>query len=251
MATSPRPVPVPTSLSPVLLHYRDVRGQAQFTTPDAAASVPFEQVLPIRDIPRYPNQEHTPGLYWSATGGEHLAYESYLECQWMTLLDFDPQVVAMSAQPLRIQGLDSQGSWEHTPDLFVRLSDGTGRIVDVKSPIRVNDADTQLQTARTRALCTLIGFDYVMLAEPPAVPWLNVSWLAAYRRPFDLPGGLEGRVLTQAADPVRIGDLVAAFDVPGLARTAVLRACWFGRLSFDLQSPLRDSSLVHTTREAS
>jgi hypothetical protein len=169
----------------------------------------------------------------------------------MTMLDFDPRIVALRAQPMRIQCLDSGGSWEHVPDLFVRLSDGSARVVDVKNPVRMNDADVQLQAARTREICERIGFQFTLVSGPPPIPWSNIRWLAAYRRPFALPAGLQERVIEQAVQPVRIDDLVGAFDVPELARTAVLRACWFGQLTFDLHAPLRDSSLVHATRESS
>ena len=243
------PTHLPTRTTPVLLHYRDAQGRWQFATPDVAGRVRFEDATPAREIARYQDQENTPGLYWSATDGRHLEYESYLESQWMTMLDFDPDVVAMSAQPFRIQGLDSRGSWEHFPDLFVRLSDGGGRVVDVKNPRKVGDPAVELQAARTRELCEHIGFDYDFVDEPPLIPWLNVRTLAAYRRPFDLPPGLQDRVVAQARQPVCIGDLVAAFDVPEVARVAVLRACWFGALRFDQDAPLRDSTLVQASQE--
>lgn len=240
------PVMLPTPGSPVLIHYRDANGTPQFTTPDAAALIALERGKPVRDIPRYKGQSHTPGLYWCATDGQQHEYESYLESRWMTLFDFDPRVVAMRAQPFRIQCLDARGSWEHTPDLFLRYDDGSGRVIDVKNPARVNDTGVLVQAARTREICDRIGFGYSLLSEPEHIPWLNVQWLAGYRRPFQLPAALTDRILHLAARPTPIGTLTAAFDIPELARTAVLRACWFGQLVFDLHAPLRDFTLVHT-----
>jgi hypothetical protein len=61
-------------------------------------------------------QRHTPGRYWSATTGQLVEYESYLESKWLTLLDFDPAVVAFASQPLEFDGVDGQGAWSHIPD---------------------------------------------------------------------------------------------------------------------------------------
>ena len=240
------PVMLPNRATPVLIHYRDREGTAQFTTPDAASTIPFEHAVPVREIPRYKDQTHTPGVYWCATDGQQHDYESYLESQWMTMFDFDPDVVAMRAQPFRIQCLDARGSWEHTPDLFLRDQDGRGRVVDVKNPEHLNHTDVLVQAARTRQICERIGFDYSLVGEPEYITWLNVQWLASYRRPFQLPAGVIEKVLQLAATPVSIRALTQAFDVPELARTAVLRACWFGQLAFDLHTPLRDFTLVHT-----
>jgi hypothetical protein len=43
-----------------------------------------------------------PGLWWSATTGEHVGYESWAERDVAMLLDFDPEIVAFSAQPFSL-----------------------------------------------------------------------------------------------------------------------------------------------------
>lgn len=226
------------------LRYRRADGVPAEVTPDAAALVAFEKGRPVRNFPAYPGQKNTPGLYWSATDSRLLGYESYLEATWMTLLDFDPQVTAMAAQPFEIRAQTLGTVFKHVPDLFARRSDGRGQVVDVKNPQQLEDPAVLRQAEITRDVCEEIGFIYDLVGAPDPMLWRNVRWLAGYRRPMTLPEGLIERILTLATAPVHFGSLTDAFDVPELARTAALRACWFGQLTFDLFAPLRDTTLV-------
>ena len=235
---------VPTAERPVLLHHVLPDRSSATTAADAALLTPFERSRPSRNIPMHPQQKHTPGLYWSATNRRLLEYESYLEARWMTLYDFDSDVVGIASQPFHLQALDETGAWEHWPDLFLRLRNGSARVIDVKDPRKLDDPDVALQAQRTAAVCADIGFDYQMVGEPNPTLWRNVEWLAGYRRDLPLPDSLYERLLVLSAKPVPVGALVDGFDVPELARTAVLRMCWQHRLHVDLSSPLRDTSLV-------
>ncbi|MFE3945064.1 hypothetical protein ACFXPV_24900 [Streptomyces sp. NPDC059118] len=42
----------------------------------SAAGVRFEDGRPVREFPSYRGQRNYPGLYWSATAGTHVGYES-------------------------------------------------------------------------------------------------------------------------------------------------------------------------------
>ncbi|WP_373687038.1 hypothetical protein [Streptomyces lunaelactis] len=65
-----------------------------------AATVVFEAGLPVRGFPAYRGQRHFPGLYWSATTGGHVGFESWLERDHAMLLDFAPEVTGLLSQPL-------------------------------------------------------------------------------------------------------------------------------------------------------
>jgi hypothetical protein len=110
----------------VRVRYVDGDGCEHVVRLEQAADVSFEDGRMARPIPSYRGQQHTPGRYWSATTGQLIEYESYLESKWFTLLDFDPAVVAFTAQPLEFDGVDGQGSWCHVPDVFARRVDGGG-----------------------------------------------------------------------------------------------------------------------------
>ena len=45
---------------------------------------------PVRRFASYRGQRHLPGLWWSATVGRHVGYESWLERDHVMALDFDP-----------------------------------------------------------------------------------------------------------------------------------------------------------------
>ena len=59
----------------------------------------FEDVPPVREFGWHRGQAHWPGLWWSATTGRHVGYESWLERDEVMALDFDREVVAFSSQP--------------------------------------------------------------------------------------------------------------------------------------------------------
>jgi hypothetical protein len=61
--------------------------------------VPFEECMPVRGFPSYKGQRNRVGRWWTATTGSLVGYESWLERDWLMLLDFDPDVVGIAAQP--------------------------------------------------------------------------------------------------------------------------------------------------------
>ena len=63
---------------------------AQHRVPLAeAAVVRFADTQPARRIRTRKGQRHLPGLWWSATTGEHVGFESWLERDHLVALDFD------------------------------------------------------------------------------------------------------------------------------------------------------------------
>jgi hypothetical protein len=84
--------------------------------------------VPWRAVRLHRGQQHLPGLYWSATTGGHVIYESRLELARLLLADFDPDVVGIAAQPLLVR----DGDRRHVPD-FLR-ADRSVLIVNVKLP---------------------------------------------------------------------------------------------------------------------
>jgi len=97
----------------------------------ACWDVPFERVKQSRSFPSFKGQKNFPGLWWSATTGEHVGYESWVERDVAMLLDFDPEIVGFSAQPFWLLWPGEQGERKHAPDFFARRTDGTGMVIDV------------------------------------------------------------------------------------------------------------------------
>src|SRR6476659_6586120 len=63
-----------------------------------AWAVPLEWGLPVRRFRSRKGQRHLSGLWWSATTGGHVGFESWLERDQVLHLDFDPSVVGIASQ---------------------------------------------------------------------------------------------------------------------------------------------------------
>jgi hypothetical protein len=231
----------------LLLRYLSSDGGPRFVGMDRASDVAFEECPPVRRIPHYGGSAHTPGEYWSATTGDLIAYESFLESRWMMLLDFDPDVVAFCGQPFTFDGVDSDGAFTHTPDLFARRADGCGLLLDVKNPKEIGKPAVVLQARRTAAACERIGWQYRMVGEPDRQPMANIAWLAGFRRPLHAGAEMIPPLLALAAQPVSLAEMLSFQSVPELARSVVFHLLWQGRLAFDLHQPLRETTIVRTT----
>ncbi|MFI6997188.1 TnsA-like heteromeric transposase endonuclease subunit [Nocardia sp. NPDC050175] len=216
----------------------------------AIGDVRFEDCLPARVIPHRIGQTHTPGDYWSATTGTLVGYESWLESKWMTLLDFDPDVVAFAGQPLTFHGIDTDGTWIHTPDIFARHDDGAVLLLDVKNPDAVTDLDVIQQADRTRRTCDQLGWDYGVFTEPDRQLWATASWLAGFRRPPLAGHEYLPRLLSLAQRPVRFGDLCSFCEIPELARPVLFHLCWRQEIVFDLTSPLQETTILHARNDS-
>ncbi|MEH1130298.1 hypothetical protein [Micromonospora sp. CPCC 206061] len=62
-------------------------------------TVKFEEMAPVRGFGWSRGQKHFPGWWWSASTGQHVGFESWLECDHAMRLDFGREVVAFSSQP--------------------------------------------------------------------------------------------------------------------------------------------------------
>lgn len=137
--------------------------------------------LPVREFRWARGQGHLPGLWWSATTGSHVGYESWLERDHVMLLDFDPEVSAIAAQPFWLHWRDGAGrDRRHAPDLFARMADGSAVVIDVRPDDRIEPGDAEAFDATGRA-CRLAGWRFMRVGVPDPVRTANVAWLARYR----------------------------------------------------------------------
>src|SRR6185295_16074913 len=58
-----------------------------------AWAAPFESCSPILRFTSHKGQRHLSGLWWSATTGGHVGFESWMERDRVMALDFDPTEV--------------------------------------------------------------------------------------------------------------------------------------------------------------
>jgi hypothetical protein len=151
-----------------------VERRAPLTTCWAAR---FEDVAPVRRFPSYQGQRSFSGLYFAACMNRHVGFESWLERDQLTMLDFSPQVRAFSAQPFWLLWSCLGKARRHAPDFFVRLRDGTGVVVDVRADDRIAPEDAEAFEV-TAVACASVGWGYRRVGELDPVLAANMRWLA-------------------------------------------------------------------------
>jgi hypothetical protein len=141
----------------------------------------FEDGVPVRPFRFGKGLASFAGWWWMASTGRHVGFESWLERDHLMLLDFGPDVTAVSSQPfwLRWQGEDGRDR-RHAPDFFVRLADGAGVVVDIRPDDRIPEKDAEV-FAVTAAACSAAGWEFRRRGEVDPVLVANVRWLSRYR----------------------------------------------------------------------
>lgn len=208
------------------------------------AAVPFETVAAVRSFPSYHGQRNWPGLWWSATTGGHVGYESWLERDHAMLLDFDEQVSGFAAQPFWLLFGGAGGAVRrHAPDFFARRRDGTALVLDCRPDQRIGPEDAEAFGATGRA-CELVGWEYRRVGAVEPVLAENVRWLAGYRHPrHHLPE--VAAVLQQVfAGPAPLMAGAEAAGRPIGVLPVLFHLLWTGRLRTELSRPLAETSTV-------
>lgn len=219
-------------------------GERQRIALDAAAGVGFEDGLPVRRYRPRKGQRHLSGLWWCATTGGHVGFESWLERDHVVLLDFDPQVVGIGAQPFWLHWTDAEGKpVSHAPDLFARRADGSVSVIDCR-PIERRRPRDLAKFAVTRLACERLGWEYRLVAGLDPVLLGNLRWLSGYRHArHDIPA-VAASLLQTFTTPMplmagaeAVGDSIAVLPV-------LFHLLWRQRLTADLSVPLGEAALV-------
>ncbi|WP_241007799.1 TnsA-like heteromeric transposase endonuclease subunit [Mycobacterium kubicae] len=226
------------------LSWVTAEGVPQRLSPDQAAAVPFEDGLPVRRFTTRKGQRHLSGRWWCATTTGHVGFESWLERDHVMLLDFDPAVVGIAAQPFWLSWSDASGSIvRHAPDYFARRADGSAVVMDCRPIERRRDSD-RAKFEATRRACARLGWEYRLVGSVEPILAANTRWLAGYRHPrhghpliaqllvevFATPRGL----MHGAA---KVGDPIAVLPV-------LFHLLWRQTLTADLTCPLSEMSVV-------
>jgi hypothetical protein len=232
-----------------LVHLRDEGGE-RYIEVRGQLDLPVEELHPLRErFARRQYQDNTPGLLWCHTTGDYLEYESWLEAQWLMLLDFDTNVQWFVTQPIRFDVVDRGQVWQHVPDVLARLANGRLWLIDVKPTLRHRAENVVLQRQRTERLCAELGWTYTLVGDLPRPRIDNVKWLRSAARDFHCPDRdrIEQELIDAAAIPVRFDELVAQVRPAILSRPVLTQLLWRQQLLCDLDSRLTGDSLVWRT----
>jgi hypothetical protein len=234
----------PAVWSPFTVEFVDGDGRVHREPLTACGTVPFETVAAVRSFPSYHGQRNWPGLWWSATTGGHVGYESWLERDHAMLLDFDAEVTAFAAQPFwLLVGGGARAVRRHAPDFFARRRDGIALVLDCRPDERIEPTDAEAFAATERA-CALVGWEYRRVGAVEPVLVENLRWLAGYRHPrHRLPEVV--RVLLEVfAEPAPLMAGAEAAGRPIAVLPVLFHLLWTGRLHTGLSRPLAETSLV-------
>lgn len=210
--------------------------------------VPFEDSLPIRRTAAYKGQHNFAGLWWCATNQRHVGFESWCERDQLMRLDFDPAVTGVASQPFRVSLPESLPQTSHVPDYFVRHSDGTGVVIDVRPDALVKAADQDVFEA-TAALCASVGWGYQRLGGLASVHAANLRWIAGYRHPRCCRDEFAADSLArlQAAGSQSLRELASAIGDPVCVLPTVFHLMWRHQITTDLvTTPLHLDTMVET-----
>lgn len=209
-----------------------------------AWTVPFEYGRPVRRFTPRKGQRHLSGLWWSATTGSHVGFESWLERDHLMALDFESAVVGIASQPFWLHwGDEMAGRVSHAPDFFARRADGSAVVIDCRPVERRKPRDVAKFEA-TAAACALVGWECRLVGAADAIVTANLRWLAGYRRPrHHVPD--TAQVLRQVfATPM---PLLAGAQAAGEAMAVLpvlFHLLWRRELTVDASAPLHQDTLV-------
>lgn len=226
-----------------LAGFVDDDGTEWQTSLEKAAQVPLEWCSPVRTSGSYRDQRNWPGLWWSATNGGHVGYESWLERDHVMLLDFDPEVVAFAPRPFWF--LFGDGEHRHAPDFFARRRDGSAVVLDCHTDRKVKPADAAAFEVTARA-CATVGWDYRRVGPVDAVLAGNVRWLAGYRHPRFADPTVTDRLHHIFATPQ---PLLAGAERAGTSMAVLpvlFHLLWRHDLTVDVSTTLTQTSTVWT-----
>lgn len=226
------------------LCYLDEAGAEHRELPASWPDLRPEGFAPVREFRWARGQGHLPGWWWSATTGSHVGYESWLERDHLMLLDFDPEVTAITAQPFWLRWRDGAGrSRRHAPDLFARMADGSAVVIDVRPDDRIGSRDAEAFDAAGQA-CALAGWRFMRVGVPGPVRTANVAWLSRYRHQRCDSPDVARLLLKSFAEPAPLMAGAAAAGDPLAVLPVLFHLMWRHALQADLAVRLTAESLV-------
>ncbi|SIM53705.1 hypothetical protein SAMN04489832_0479 [Micromonospora cremea] len=196
------------------LAYVDGAGVRQREPLGSCWSVSFERAGAVRRFTSRQGQRSFSGLWFFASSGEHVGFESWLERDRLMVLDADPDVVAVASQPfwLHWDGPEER-PLRHAPDFFVRRRDGSAVMIDVRADDRIAPDDAVKFAATARA-CESVGWGYERVGALEPVLAANLRWLSGYRHPRYYRPEEAGRLRRVFARPTALMEGVTAAGNP-------------------------------------
>lgn len=231
------------------VEFVDESGERQRVSLASCHGAAFERADPVRSFPSLKGRANYLGLWWAATCGRHVGYESWAERDVAMMLDFDSLVTAFSSQPFWLRWHDGRRARRHAPDFFARRADGAGLVVDVRPDDLVDQAAAESFAVMATA-CAEAGWEFQRTGGPPAVLTANVRWLAGYRHPRCLRPDTAEALAGALGEPRPLLAAAEAAGEPIAVLPVLYHLMWRNVIVADLESaPLGPGTVVSLAGE--
>lgn len=228
------------------VEYKRADGEVVRTDWSDLATDAVVEGRPWRTFPWYLGQQNYSGLYWCATERAMVGYESRLELSRLMMADFDKSVKHIVSQPFRIWGRISGERLLRVPDYLVITDDGP-IVIDVTRTKRLDDPKFSRMLDRTRQVVEARGWRYEIANEPPKVEFLNIRFLAGYRREWLFANEIldDIRQSAHGASVLSIGDIVSHTKCSRpVALAGLLHLLWRQEFTTDITRRLTPTTTV-------
>jgi len=207
--------------------------------------------MPVRKIPR--NYRHVTGRY-AFLNGKSIAFEGTLERDFLYLMDFDPEVVDVEEQPVKVPVPHGKGRGAYyIPDFLVQRRTENPWLVEIKQTddLKQNarDYEAKFKAAQVYAEERDWTFKIVTDQEIRTPKLQNIRLLLSYRNRKVDPG-ICARLLSHASDraTTTLGEILErAFPEPS-EQPDILPTLWHlvvtGHFNVNLEAELNLGSLV-------
>jgi hypothetical protein len=209
-------------------------------------NVRFGHAPPVRKFHSYRGQRNFSGSWWSATTGELVGFESWLERDQVMMLDFSPDVIGIASQPFWLTWPDAKKLRRHAPDYFARLKDGSGVVIDVRADERIDTEDAEV-FAVTAEACALVGWDYRRVGAIDQILSANIRWLAGYRHRRYRNDQHVHSLLQAFAGGAPLLSGIDGLGDPLSVLPALYHLLWSGTLTTDLRGDVLGATSMVTT----
>ena len=189
-------------------------------------------------------QRHLSGLWWSATAGGHVGFESWLERDLLLALDFDTTVVAIASLPFWLSWSDDTGQAVRHARGLLRAPGGRVRGRGGLPASGTAPAARRREVRRDSEACESLGWEYRLLGAPAPVVTANLRWLAGYRHPRHRLPAAAAALMGVFAAPRSLMVAAEQVDDPVEVLPVLYHLLWWQELVADLCAPLRARTVV-------
>jgi hypothetical protein len=150
--------------------------------------------MPVRIIPK--NYRNVTGIVAASKAGGAAQFESTLERDFLTLLEFSPEVKTIDPQPVKVEWLDvNRCQRSYTPDVFVEFIEDAGKSpwlceVKYRSELRDKWAEFRPKFKAAFHFAKEQGWQFKIVTEREIrTPYLaNVRFLISFRHQIPAAG---------------------------------------------------------------